>query len=698
MTQLALDGLPDQPVFVGRDTELRRLAETLRPGGRPVVTTIEGLGGVGKTALALEAATTAACAGWFPGGVVMADIQAYEQAGEDTVASAVVAGLLDATGTAAEHIPPGLEDRTRRWRSVLAKRAPMLIIVDNAAGPEQVRPVLPGASSHGRHRVLVTSRHSFAALQGTQCVELGVLTVDEAVALLEANLEAACAEHGRVRAFPEAARQVAELCGHLPLALQIGSAMLRQDPHLSLVELAELLRCETDRLDELNFGGVPAVRATFDVSYRKLAAEEARGFRLLSVNPGPVVGTGAFAALAYLPVRTAGRVLRELARAHLVSSVGASRWRMHDLVRLYAAELTQPKETEAAGERLVRHYLRMTKAAERHLDLQGKAIPDETFSDRRTALAWLDAERANLVGATTLADNADAVDLAATLHCYLELRHHWQDGIATAKVALSGARRLRDRQAEWIALSHLGHAHRDGHNYDQAFECHLQALEICRETGNRGAEAHNLSALGNACAALGRIEDAIAHNEESLRIRRVLGDRYGQRLTLNHLGNAYRLAGRGQDAIDCYLESLRLWGEMGDPLGNGRTLTNLGAAYHDQGRLTEAIDCYVRDLDIARKLEDRPAEAFTLTKLGHVHRESDQHDQARDCYQRALEISKELVDTRATLDLLLELDRLDGTVSPLVWGEGVTRGTAGYSGGADCGSPCYEVVREYHDG
>ncbi|MEV7043471.1 tetratricopeptide repeat protein [Amycolatopsis sp. NPDC051061] len=690
-------GLPDQSVFVGREVELRRLADALRPGPGPAVTTISGMGGVGKTALAVRAAAAADDAGWFPGGALMADVQAYEQSDDGTVASSVLAGLLHSVGIAADQMPAGLEDRARLWRSVLARHAQrgtsMLIVVDNVSSAEQVRPILPGAVSHGQHRVLITSRYSLSALQGVRRIVLGVLSLEEAVKFLIADLEAADAGHGRVQTSPEAAMSLVGLCGCLPLALRISAGLLADDPHRSVDELVSALRSETDRLEELNLDGTVAVRAAFDVSYRNLAGELARVFRLLPVIPGSVVGAEAVAALTGLPRRAAGRALRELAQAHLIDSTGAGRWRMHDLVRLYAAERRQPGEIGTAGEALIGYYLHMAHAAEGHLDPFSRAADGGPFADRRAALTWLDAERAGLVGAVALANDIDAhaqaVQLAAALHCFLELRRHWQDGVATATEARNAARQLRDRQAEWIALANLGHAYRDGRQHEKAYECHQQSLRVCCEVGDRCGEAFNLSALGNACMALNRQEEAVAHNTEALKIHRELGDRYGQRITLNHLGNALRLAGHLADAIDCYQESIRIRDEMGDSLGEGRTLTNLGIAYRDQGRRDEAIDCFQRDLNIARELQDRPAEAYTLTNLGDAHRDAGRYDDARTCFHRALTIGEELMDRVAVRDLKVRLGRLEDGIPMPPPHDGTT---FGYDIPANCASPRYDLL------
>ena len=281
---------------------------------------VAGLAGVGKTTLAVEAGHAARRQGWFPGGVLFIDLHGYEEV--PVQPKQALEALLLALGVAAEHIPPGLDERAALYRSVLAQTGdPVLVIADNASSEAQVRPLLPGC---GPHKVVVTSRHTLAGL-GARLVDVTILDDDAGVELLATALRAARPDDDRIARDPEAARRLARLCGGLPLALQISAALLKGDPTLSAAELAGELALESERLEKLRYddgsgSAAYSVAAAFELSYRRLEPIPARVFRLLPVDPGPNVSTVAAAHLADLPVSKARGVLAGLAQGHLIEA------------------------------------------------------------------------------------------------------------------------------------------------------------------------------------------------------------------------------------------------------------------------------------------------------------------------------------------------------------------------------------------
>ena len=382
---VALAQLP-APVagFTGRDAELAEVTGLLDPAaeagaGAVVVSAMAGLAGVGKTALAIQAAHAALRTGWFPGGVLFLDLHGYDD--QAVQPGQALDALLRALGVPAEHIPPGAEERAGLYRSALALVTdPVLVVVDNASAEAQVRPLLPGP---GRHRVLVTSRHTLAGL-GARLLDVTVLDGPAAVALLEQVLRAARPGDDRISSDPDAAGRLAAVCGGLPLALRITAALLAADPALTAGELADQLADEVGRLAALRYddgGGTsaPSVAAAFDLSYRHLDEMAARLFRLLAVNPGPDVSTAAAAALTGQPAGATRMVLGQLVRAHLVEPAGAGRWRMHDLLALYASQLsgtdTGAQEREQARDRLLDYYLTRARAADHLRALAGTPAP-----------------------------------------------------------------------------------------------------------------------------------------------------------------------------------------------------------------------------------------------------------------------------------------------------------------------------------
>ena len=334
---------------------------------------------------------------------------------------------------------------------------PVLLIADNASSEAQVRPLLPGT---GPHKVVVTSRHTLAGL-GARLVDVTVLDDGASVELLDAAVRAARPEDDRISADQTAARRLAELCGGLPLALQIIAALLNVDPTLSPHELAAELAAESQRLELLRYDdgigpGAPSVAAAFETSYRRLAEIPARVFRLLPVNRGPDISVAAAAVLADLPVGRVRRMLADLARAHMIEAAPGSvgRWRMHDLLCLYARRLSDDYADadgrEQASDRLLGHYLTMAYTADQHLRTQpGTTVPEE-FANRGGALEWLDAERASLIAAVSMAADSGrdqiAMRLPLVLAEYLQLRRRLDDWLAITLASTSAARRLDDQQ------------------------------------------------------------------------------------------------------------------------------------------------------------------------------------------------------------------------------------------------------------
>ncbi len=400
------------PGFTGRDDELTLLAgllDSAGPSGPVMVSAVAGMAGVGKTALAVQAGHAARKRGWFSGGVLFIDLHGYDQVPVEP--GQALEALLRALRVPDEHIPPTVEERAGLYRSVLARmNDPVLVIADNASFEAQVRPLLPGA---GPHKVLVTSRQTLANV-GARLVDVTVLNDQAAVDLLDTALHAARADDDRISGDQQGADRLAGLCDGLPLALQIVGALLKGDPALSTSELADQLADETERLPTLRYddgSGMagPSVAAAFELSYHRLEEIVARVFRLLPVSPGPDFSNEVAAVLADLPTSRVRRLLVGLAAAHLIEAAPGrpGRWRMHDLVRLYAQQLSgehaEADRREQAWDRLFAYYMDRVSAADDHLRaLPGIDGPD-VFTGREAALAWLDSERASLVAAVAIA-------------------------------------------------------------------------------------------------------------------------------------------------------------------------------------------------------------------------------------------------------------------------------------------------------
>jgi tetratricopeptide (TPR) repeat protein len=643
--------------FTGRDGELAVLAGLLDPagpGGPVVVSAVAGLAGVGKTTLAVQAGHAAQRQGWFGGGVLFVDLHGYDETPVEP--SQALDALLRALGVLTEHIPPTVEERAGLYRSVLAEFSePVLVIADNASAEAQVRPLLPGS---GPHKVVVTSRHTLARL-GARLVDVTVLDDDASVELLDGALRAAHPDDDRISTDRAAAGRLAGVCGGLPLALQVTAALLQVAPALSAGELAGELSEEKDRLAALRYDdgsgpGAPSVAAAFELSYRRLDETSARVFRLLPVNPGPDVSTAAVAVLADLPASQVRRVLARLAAAHLAEAApgAGGRWRMHDLLRLYAQQLSDEHADadgrEQARDRLLGYYLNMTDAATGHLRaLLGTAVPEE-FTGREDALAWLDAERASLVAAVTMAaetgrDHA-AMQLPLLLAEYFAWRRRFDDWIAIATIGLDAAWRLGDRYSEGMALGNLGIALRYVQRFEEAITSCQDAAAIFWETGDRNSEGSALTNLGIALVEVQRFEEAITAHQDAAAIYRETGDRHREGMALTNLGIALREVQRFEEAITAHQDAAAIFRETGDRHGEGMALNNLGAALRDVQRFEEAITAYQDATAVYRETGDRHSEGMALTNLGAALRDVQRFEEAITSCQEAAAIYRETGD------------------------------------------------------
>ena len=666
---VALAQLPPEVTgFTGRDGELAVLAGLLDPAGTsgPVlVSAVAGLAGVGKTTLAVQAGHAVRQRGWFGGGVLFVDLHGYDD--QRVEPSQALDALLRALGVPAEHIPPTVEERAGLYRSVLAQiGGPVLVIADNASAEAQVRPLLPGT---GPHKVLVTSRHTLAGL-GARLIDVTVLDEAASIALLDGAVRAARPDDDRISGDREAAVRLAGVCGGLPLALQIVGALLKADATLSTGELADELATEQDRLPRLAYDdgsgpGAPSVAAAFELSYHRLDETSARVFRLLPVNPGPDLSTAAAAVLADLPAGQVRRVLGGLAAAHLAEAAagGGGRWRMHDLLRLYAARLSQEDADadgrEQARDRLLGWYLDMAGAADGHLRaLPGTAAPEE-FTGREDALAWLDAERASLVAAVTMAagtgrDHA-AMRLPLLLAEYFAWRRRFDDLMAVTAISLDAARRLGDRRREADALTILGNALQEVRRFEEAITACQDAAAIYRDTGDHHREGMALNNLGSALREVRRFDEAITACQDAAAIFRDTGDRHREAMAQGNLGLALREARRFEEAITACQDAAAIFRDTGDRHSEGMALGNLGIALQEVRRFDEAITAHQEDLAICRDTGDHHGEGMALNNLGLALREVRRFDEAITAHQDAAALYRDTGDRHREGDALSNL-------------------------------------------
>jgi tetratricopeptide (TPR) repeat protein len=670
--------------FTGRRDEVATLRALLAVGadesrappatsGPPVViSAIDGMGGIGKSALAIQVAHELADAGAFPDGQLYVNLQGATPALALLDPLDALGRMLRALGLEPAQIPTDPEEAAARFRSLAAERR-LLLLLDNAATAEQIRPLLPASPTCG---VLVTSRHVLATLEGTRPLHLDVLPHDQALELF-----GRIAGPQRIAADPQGAAEVVRHCGSLPLALRIAGARLAARPRWTVRVLAIRLADATRRLEEFRVGEL-AVRASFDVSLQALqespdALDQAAvaAFGLLSLPDGPDLGVAAAARLLDQPEPTTQGLLERLVDAQLLHSLHPDRYQFHDLVRLYARQhaLSRHPEPErlAALTRFLAFYTATawnTLAQLRPGD-QRAATADQRWSgggvcfpDATAALAWLEIERANLLAAILQAVAAPPTvpdelpcQLTQALFGFLYIRGYWQDGVHTNQATLEFACRNQDPAGQAHALNDLGIFYGRLGRYAEAIACHQDSLTISRKLGDHPGEGASLNNLGNVYSRLGRHDETITCHQDSLTIRRAMGDRPNEARSLNNLGFIYERLGRYGEAIACHQDGLTIFREIGDRHGEAASLNNLGNVYESVGRYAEAIACQQDSLNVRRELRDRDGEATSLNDLGVVYFRQGRHDEAIACYQDSLTIFRELGDPHGQATTLVDL-------------------------------------------
>lgn len=652
--QLAPLGLlpPDVAEFTGREAELKRLeTELLAAHERAVViSAVAGKPGVGKSALAVHVAHRLAIQ--FPDGQVYVNLRGADQ--QPLSAETALTDLLHVLGLPGEQQPISLDGKAAVWRQRLAGKR-VLVVIDNARDEAQVRPLLPGSSNCA---VIVTSRQVLATLGGKPML-LDILDTDEALELV-----AKLAGSQRIAAEPPAALAAVAVCGGLPLALRIAGAKLVERPDWAVATLAERLADEHRRLVELGVRDLD-VRASFQLSYQELPEEQTKAFRLLALWPGADFFPWVLSALVGDDHRKPAhedmeRLLDGLIRAQLVEpSSGSDRFRVHDLLRLFAKERLEVEEPDhvrvAANDRLLESSVSMVAGCSSALR-QGPQDDQRKGVDRQTALAWLEAEREALVALIddTIANHSWSVVCQLTEHLvgFLLLRGYWSDAERICRSALFAAEQSEDDVVQGRALHNLSTVLATEGKWAEAAERLRQSLGLHRSLGDRDGEATALTGLGTVYQLEGYWDEAADCYRKSLAIIRALGDRHSEAVTLNNLGILHDLQGRLPDAIDHCRQALDIYRLLDDQHGQGQALTNIGIALSRQEQWAEATDCYEESLRICRTLGDRHGEAQNLVNLGAALAEQEYWQEAVEYHQRGLRILRDLGDHKGEAESL----------------------------------------------
>jgi tetratricopeptide (TPR) repeat protein/transcriptional regulator with XRE-family HTH domain len=645
-------GLPrDIAAFTGRQAELAQLLGTLAAaatmgGGVVGIHAIDGMAGIGKTTFAVHAAHQLTA--MFPDGQFFLPLHAHT-AGQRPVGPAdALASLLLTAGVPAVQIPPGLDARAARWRDHVAGKK-ILLLLDDAAGHEQVRPLLPGTAGS---LVLVTSRRRLTALEDAAAVSLDILPTREAAVLL-ARLAA------RPGILPEdaAVAEITRLCGYLPLAIGMLASQLRHHRARTATGLAADLAAAKHRLALMHAENL-SVAAAFDLSYADLTPSQQRLFRRLGLVPGPTFDAYAAAALDDTRLAAARRNLDELYDQHLITEPAPGRYQFHDLLREHARTLAADEipDSEAATGRLLDYYLHTVLAAGQHIVTRAAAQadpppgpPPADAPDLPTlaqAAAWLDAELANLLAAAEYAAGSGralhAVQIPAAIGGFLRRAGRWDQAAALQKAALAAARNAGDRRGEAKALNELGLLAWLTGDYPAATAHLALAITLYGEADDRVGQSYALNHLGAVQVLTGDYRDALTSHQQALGIAQALGDRSAKAVALNYLASAQYHTGDDAAATASLARALDLYRHLGHQHGLAEALRDLGKLQQSAGDYPAAVASHQQALQIFRDIGARPGQAWALNDLGMSQQLTGDYPAAAASHQQALQMMRDL--------------------------------------------------------
>ena len=634
----------DLPVFVGRDTELDRIVADAAPaGGVIAIHAIDGMPGIGKTALAVHVAHRLAAQ--FPDGQLFVDLHAHTPGQAQVHPGDALADLLAADGVDPRSLPATVDARAGMWRDRTAGRR-LLLVLDNVASTEQVRSLLPGSPGC---LVLVTSRRGLGDLPSAVPMALDVLAPAEAVAMF-LRLEP------RAAADAEAVAELVRACGHLPLAVSIMASLYSRHQAWTIVDL----RREVQRLS----GGLITARAenrtvaaVFDLSYQHLPPDRQVFFRRLGLHPGVGIDAYAAAALTDTGLDEATGHLDELHNDHLLEEPAYHRYRMHDLTREYArnlATMTDPADVRnRAVERLLDYYQHTATRADTRLSRHTRPAttvdppaPTPPITGWDQAAAWLRAERPNLLACirhtTAGGPRARTVALTAGVAALLRTDGPWTQAADLHAAAATVAHQLGDQLGQATALHELGHVRRLTGDYPGAADPLERSLDLHRALGDQCGEANVLYGLGVVRWLTGDYPDAADLLGRSLDLYRALGDRRGEATVLRYLGDVRWRIGDYPDAAGLLGQSLKLHRELGDRHGEAIARTHLGVVRYLTRDYASAADLLQHALAALREVGAPDDGAEALNHLAIVHRLSGQPDQARALHHQALDIARSI--------------------------------------------------------
>ncbi|MFF7364846.1 tetratricopeptide repeat protein [Streptomyces sp. NPDC008125] len=657
--------LPQQPSLVGRRAELRALTSVVTEGSSHdgsivTVEAVSGMAGVGKTALAVASAHL--LADRYPDGQLYIDLHGHSPTQEPLTARAALATLLRLLGAPAFSIPAELEGRSALWRTMLAERR-VVIVLDDATGPEQVGPLLPSGSPS---LTIIASRRHLTGIPQALSVPLDALPEEDAVSLFRGF-----AGEERTRDLAETARIVG-LCGYLPLAIELVAHRFRARTSWTLTVLAERLARTPGRLTEIHSADQEQeMTRAFALSYRTLTAQQRTAFRRLGLHPGTEFTAGAASALLGLEQDTTERLLEGLLACHLLREPVPDRYRYHDLLREYAHGLSVSEDSEQerrrAMTRLTDFYTATADRADRlayprRIRPASPEPPSPTppppLPDSVAARSWLTAERGNLLAVEEHVRSNGAPEAAARLSGvlagFLQSECHWQDAKKLLRHAVSHWDRTGDDPSALCrALIDLCAADASIGDYPEAAKAGERALELAHSLGDQPAEAEALRVLGTLNWHLGETRKALALLQRSLAIKSRAGDAWDKARSRNNIAVTMLLLGERGQALMHFREALTGFRKSLDEIASAQTLNNIGELQMQSGELTSARRSFEESLSFLESEGSRYDRATVRRNLAEALTESGEPGAALSMFEEALSEFRSLGDRKSQAEALI---------------------------------------------
>lgn len=617
--------------FTGRDVAVAELIDALDSSAAVVVSAVAGIGGVGKTSLAVHVAHRARQR--FSDGQLYVNLRGAHP--EPAEPAAVLASFLRALGVADTAVPDGVDERAALYRSVLAGRR-VLVVLDDARDVAQVRPLLPGTEGCA---VIVTSRSRLATLPASRRVDLDVLEPREAVELL-----ARIIGPERVAAEPQAALDLVCSCGLLPLAVRIVGARLAARPGWPVDAMVERLADQRGRLAELRADDLD-VSSCFRLGYDQLDPVAARAFRLLAVLDVPDIGLAAAAAAVGLAEHRAADVLERLVDVAMLESTGSDRYRYHDLVRLFARREATCLDSDSDRAAVLGRYLDFQLATARnayHVVRPGHGIADTlgvtmsagtTIGSRDAALDWAAHEHASILAVIQQAAahtefTRTAANVLLALDPLLEFGFLWNELVEPARAVLAFAQRGQDSLACGRVGYMLSGALMQLGRMTEARELAEQAMSDADAAGDTAVLAETHVVRGLTLALRKEFSRAIEDFDTAARVAGSCASRWGQANALLNLATTQARAGAVSEALETCHRSLALFQPLGDPFGEGYGLCTQGRVLRQLGEFDTAIGVFLRSVAVARANRLPIFEILGVVEIAGCHLAAGRHADA----------------------------------------------------------------------